>query len=201
MSVILLHQGKTGQGNNLKGKVQETIREITTLQWAKIQYHFGNTSVSQKVSLIKSLTPQLEATTEENQHGCALKFRCHLLPKWCLQDQNKKCHFQLWTWRWNRIVGAEHPNISVQNHNKLVFIFMYYKYLMNGLWIVPKHSMIYLYYTNNYYHTCSVVQNIVTNSALFLFASLLSVFYFEVIVLTTWLDFHKNHCIQLSSKH
>ena len=73
--------GLAGQGKSSRAKFRKQLREMTTHQWTKFQYHFGNMSVSQLVSLVKSLTPQLEATKEENQQGCMLKSRHHLLHK------------------------------------------------------------------------------------------------------------------------
>lgn len=65
--------GYAGSGKTSRAKFRKQLREITAHQWTEFQLHFEYVSVSQKVSLVKSLTPRLETTKEEKQHSCMLK--------------------------------------------------------------------------------------------------------------------------------
>lgn len=57
--------GYAGSGETSRAKFRKQLREITAHQWNEFQFHSEYVSVSQKVSLVKSLTLWLETTKEE----------------------------------------------------------------------------------------------------------------------------------------
>ena len=65
--------GYAGSGKTSRAKFRKQLRKITAHQWPEFQLHFQYVSVSQKVPLVKSLTPQLETAREEKQHSCMWK--------------------------------------------------------------------------------------------------------------------------------
>lgn len=62
--------GYAGSGKTSRAKFRKQLREITAHQRTEFQFHFEYVSVSQKVSLVKSLTLRLETTKEEKQRSC-----------------------------------------------------------------------------------------------------------------------------------